>query len=205
LAQASSLDFLMPTRGNVVIPQGKMKDNKLARLFANCLPNTLDTTFSFVEDPEDTFVITGDIHAMWLRDSTNQVWPYLKFLRKDARLKKAIRGLVSRQAKQINVDVWANAFNKDPDGAGHSDDIRIPPMQELTFEGKYELDSLAAFLRLSNGYYNATADASLLTPAWEAAVEAVLRAVEQQQASSNEQVMNPLPNRTVLLHLYLHP
>eukprot|EP00959_Pyramimonas_sp_CCMP1952_P068440 1428288-Pyramimonas_sp.AAC.1 len=131
-----------------------MKDKTLARLFANCFPNTLDTTvMKFVEEENDTFVVTGDIHAMWLRDSTNQVWPYLRFLEVDTHLKAAIRGLISRQAKQLNVDVWANAFNESPDGAGHVDDIRTPPLQAITFEGKYELDSLAAFLRLSAGAF----------------------------------------------------
>ena len=48
-------------------------DPDLATLFSNCLPNTLDTTVFHADGRNDTFIITGDIPAMWLRDSTNQV------------------------------------------------------------------------------------------------------------------------------------
>ena len=44
---------------------------RLAWMFENCFPNTLDTTVHFDGD-DDTFVYTGDIHAMWLRDSGAQ-------------------------------------------------------------------------------------------------------------------------------------
>src|SRR4051812_25057245 len=67
---------------------GKMRDPELAWLFSNCLPNTLDTTVQFTDGPSapDTIVITGDIPAMWLRDSSAQVWPYLQFINHDAAL-----------------------------------------------------------------------------------------------------------------------
>src|SRR4051794_19371214 len=60
----------------------KLRDPKLAWLFSNCLPNTLDTTVEFgsFEGKPDTVVVTGDIPAMWLRDSSAQVWPYLQFI-----------------------------------------------------------------------------------------------------------------------------
>ena len=56
-------------------------------MFENCFPNTLDTTVHFDGD-DDTFVYTGDIHAMWLRDSGAQVWPYVQLANQDPRLKK---------------------------------------------------------------------------------------------------------------------
>ena len=71
----------------------KMNDADLRRMFEQCLPNTLDTTVHYREDKKgnpDTFVATGDIPAMWLRDSTNQVWPYLRFTNQDEKLKKLL-------------------------------------------------------------------------------------------------------------------
>ena len=58
-------------------------DPELAWMFENCFPNTLDTTVRIgqLDGKPDTFVITGDIDAMWLRDSTAQVWPYLPLAR----------------------------------------------------------------------------------------------------------------------------
>ena len=56
----------------------------LRQMFINCYPNTLDTTIDYrqLEDgDDDTFVITGDIPAMWLRDASAQVKPYLRFAR----------------------------------------------------------------------------------------------------------------------------
>ena len=62
--------------------QQLLKNQKLSWMFTNCFPNTLDTTVHFRKDKKDgkpdTFVYTGDIHAMWLRDSGAQVWPYVQ-------------------------------------------------------------------------------------------------------------------------------
>jgi len=80
-----------------------IKDEELSWLFENCFPNTLDTTIThkIIDGKPDTFVITGDINAMWLRDSSAQVWPYLQFINQDRKLKDLIAGVITRQTKCI--------------------------------------------------------------------------------------------------------
>lgn len=176
----------------------KMKDPKLAELFNNCFPNTLDTTvFSFTpgdsKNPPDTFIITGDITAMWLRDSCNQVLPYLPFAKSDRNLRTMLCGVIHRQAKSILLDPYANAFNIGPNGQGHQDDKRKPPMTKSVFEGKYELDSVVAFLKLSNQYFLATNDSTcfLNNANWLKAVELVFQTITDQQAGSEETFPSP--------------
>ena len=98
---------------------GRISDPELAWLFENCYPNTLDTTveLSSFNGKPDTAVITGDIPAMWLRDSSAQVWPYLPLLRSDEKLRQLIEGVVRRQTRCLLIDTYANAFMPDLDAA----------------------------------------------------------------------------------------
>lgn len=94
--------------------QPKFKDPNLGQIFANTLPNVIDTTvFSFLntsqKDGPDTFVVTGDINAMWLRDSTNQVLPYLRFVQQDAALQQLVLGLIARQVSQTRDSKHPNS------------------------------------------------------------------------------------------------
>src|SRR3954467_704684 len=103
----------------------KLGDTELAWLFENCFPNTLDTTVRFgsFDGKPDTFVITGDIPAMWLRDSSAQVWPYLPLAKDDRKLRDLLKGVINRQTKCILIDPYANAFNFGPTGSQWEKDL----------------------------------------------------------------------------------
>eukprot|EP00474_Spongospora_subterranea_P001011 CRZ01469.1 hypothetical protein [Spongospora subterranea] len=170
----------------------RMRDPLLARIFSNCLPNSLDTTIlSSNQENPSTFVITGDIHAMWLRDSTNQVLPYLRFANHDLKLRKMLCGVIQQQAEQVLEDPYSNAFNQFPSGGGHRHDVRYPPLKHIVFEGKYELDSLASVLKLASSYYAATKDHTcflLNDKRVLRAVEIILKTIIAEQESSADNV-----------------
>jgi len=160
---------------------GDISDSELAWLFQNCFPNTLDTTVDFgtVEGKPDTFVITGDIEAMWLRDSTAQVWPYLPLTREDADLRELIRGVIYRQTRCILIDPYANAFNKEPGESQWADDLT--DMKPELHERKWEIDSLCYPIRLAYSYWKTTDDSSPFDAEWRAAMARVLETFRQQQ------------------------
>lgn len=157
---------------------------RLAWMFENCFPNTLDTTVHYrqCDGDDDTFVFTGDIHAMWLRDSAAQVWPYVPYAHQDPRLKALIRGVILRQLKCINIDPYANAFNDGPMGSPWASDLT--DMKPELHERKYEIDSLCYPVRLAYAYWQATGDSSIFGSLWKQAVGNILRTFRQQQRKS---------------------
>lgn len=119
---------------------------KLARMFNNCIRNTLTTTLKPLEDGT-VFVITGDIPAMWLRDSAAQVRPYLILANKDEALSDLVANVVRRQVHYIQLDPYANAFNEKDNGNGHQEDKT--EMSKWIWERKYEIDSLCYPIQLA--------------------------------------------------------
>lgn len=162
--------------------KAKIKDPKLAWMFENCFPNTLDTTVehSIKNGKPDTFVITGDIHAMWLRDSSAQVWPYLPLVNEDKKLKDLIAGLVNRQTQCILIDPYANAFNKepDPDTEWMSD---MTDMKPELHERKWEIDSLCYTVRLAYNYWKTSGDTSVFDEDWQKAARLIHKTFVEQQ------------------------
>jgi meiotically up-regulated gene 157 (Mug157) protein len=157
-------------------------NKELAWLFGNCFPNTLDTTVDYgvIDGGPDTYVITGDIDAMWLRDSSAQVWPYLPLCKKDKELQQMIKGVINRQTRCILKDPYANAFYKDEYKKSEwgNDDTR---MQPGIHERKWEIDSLCYPIRLAHGYWEATGDISVFGAPWVTAMEQVVNTFIAQQ------------------------
>jgi meiotically up-regulated gene 157 (Mug157) protein len=160
-------------------------DPELAWMFENCYPNTLDTTVQFSETAgrPDTFIVTGDIDAMWLRDSACQVWPYVPLAKSDSDLQKMFRGLIARQARCILIDPYANAFSPDPKSK-RALEWAVSDLTEMrpgVAERKWEVDSLCYCIRLAHGYWQATGDAAPFDQEWVAAMRLVLATFREQQ------------------------
>jgi meiotically up-regulated gene 157 (Mug157) protein len=157
-------------------------NKELGWMFENCFPNTLDTTVDVgtLDGRPDTYVITGDIDAMWLRDSSAQVWPYLPLLEEDAELRLLIAGVINRQTRCILKDPYANAFYKDASKVSEwkSD---LTDMKPGVHERKWEIDSLCYTIRLAHGYWKATGDTSPFDDTWRDAVALIRRTFQEQQ------------------------
>ncbi len=191
--------------------QSSIGNKEIAWMFGNCFPNTLDTTVDFdvVNGKPDTYVITGDIDAMWLRDSSAQVWPYLPLAKEDEALQQLIAGVINRQTKCILLDPYANAFYKDPN--------KISPwitdltdMKPGVHERKWEVDSLCHPIRLAHGYWKTTGDAAPFDAAWREAVLLTLKTFREQQRKNGPgpyhfQRRTTVPSDTLMLDGYGNP
>lgn len=157
----------------------RIADPRLRRMFEACYPNTLDTTVR-----NDGYVITGDIDAMWLRDSGQQMWPYLRFAKDDAKLAELIRSVVRRQFGFMRHDPYANAFYDTARlGEFKNDETAMKPG---VHERKWEIDSLCYPLRLAHGYWKATGDTSLFDDSWKRTVRVVLSTFKEQQKKTGQ-------------------
>jgi meiotically up-regulated gene 157 (Mug157) protein len=163
-------------------------NKEIGWLFENCFPNTLDTTVDFevIGGKPDTYVITGDIDAMWMRDSSAQVWPYLPLCKEDKDLQQLIRGVIHRQVKYILKDPYANAFYKDANKISEWKATDVTDMKPGVHERKWEIDSLCYPIRLAHGYWEITGDKSPFDADWLAAMQKVLQTFKEQQRKDSE-------------------
>lgn len=189
----------------------KIVDKDLARLFENAFPNTLDTTVRWHVDgtseqkttrrhldPDawkgpQSFIVTGDINAEWLRDSTNQLAQYQLLAKKDKDIHQLILGAINTQAEYVIGSPYCNAFQPPPPSGleptfqGDGDTVHPLYEQSFVFECKYELDSLAHFLSLSNQFHNHTGSTAFVNDRWLLALDTLLDVLtEQSKGTFNE-------------------
>jgi uncharacterized protein len=167
--------------------KASIADKELAWMFENCFPNTLDTTVNFYtkNNKPYTYVITGDIDAMWLRDSSAQVFPYLHLATADAPLKNLLKGVINKQVEFVLLDPYANAFYDDKNKVSEwKDDYTV--MKPGVHERKWEVDSLCYVIRLSYHYWKVTGDASIFDEDWKKAMLLILQTFKEQQRKDNK-------------------
>lgn len=190
----------------------RLKNPNLARIFENTLPNTLDTTilwhvtseenhrlnnhpnkqFQHRNEIPETFVVTGDIHAEWLRDSTWQLSVYFPFIKYDSSLRELIRGAINTQAQLLMSSPYCNAFHPPfysgiNRGSTSFDSVRPNPNWSSVFECKYEIDSLASFLRLSRQFYESIPGSrkyDIINKDWLSAVNELLVVISKESTST---------------------
>lgn len=155
-----------------------IKDEKLKKTFENCFYSTLDTTVKMMDDGT-AYVFTGDIPAMWLRDSSAQVIHYLEFVNCDEDVKKFVKGMITRQFFYILKDPYANAFNETDNNNGHKGDIT--KHSPWVWERKFEIDSLCYPVFLSYRYYHISHDSSIFTDEYKKAVNVILDVFKTEQ------------------------
>ena len=186
-----------------------MQDPDLAHIFRNAFPNTLDTTVRWHVDGIEShapssklsrdkdrwrgahsFIVTGDINAEWLRDSTNQLAQYQALAKTAPEISNLILGAINTQAEFVIESPYCNAFQPpspsglNPIDSGQRDVVHPAYEPNYVFECKYELDSLANFLSLSNQYYSSTGSTAFLTKRWYLALDSLLTVLDEQSKST---------------------
>lgn len=162
-------------------------DEELAWMFENCFPNTLDTTVKFYRKNNKpyTYVITGDIDAMWLRDSSAQVYPYLSLTNEDEKLKNLLKGVINKQVECVLLDPYANAFFNDANKVSEWKNDSTQ-MKSGIHERKWEIDSLCYVMRLSYNYWKITGDSSIFDSDWKKAMLLILQTFKEQQRKDSK-------------------
>lgn len=151
---------------------------ELAPFFKGCFLNTIETTVTRLDDG-GYFVITGDIPAMWLRDSASQLTHYIRFANEDEELKTIIRSVIARHAEFVCLDPYSNAFNAVAKSCWGGDQTNFH--HEMIWERKYEVDSLCASIYLAHQYYTQTLDNSIFTEKFYEMIKTIVEVFKLEQ------------------------
>ena len=171
-------------------------DARLARMLVSSFMDTIERTVDYRLEGgrDDSYVITGDIDAMWLRDSCAQVWPYLPVSNGSDAVRRILRGTLNRAFGYISVDHYANAFYRDDRESPWKDDLT--DMKPSVHERKWEVDSLAYPLRLAHGYWQTTHDKTPFGDKWRVAVRRILDTYKEQQRKGGDKTSYSFKRRT---------
>lgn len=162
-------------------------DKDLCETFSACAMDTLQRAVYHNFDPvfPDTFILSGEKPALFLRDSAIQMDPYIRFAGDDPALALMIKGLVARHCRCILLDPYANAFLYYPnDRSEHSGDLTT--MKPGVYERKYAMDSLCFSFRLAHRYWSVTGDSTILTDEWRRAARRVIDIWRLEQNHTRE-------------------
>ncbi len=157
---------------------------KLAELFRNCFPNTLETTTKLMDDGS-TFVITGDIPAMWLRDSVEQLMHYVPLCKEDKQLQRIISGLIRRHMFYLEIDPYANSFNETAND-WHWDPADETEMSPWVWERKFELDSLCFTIRLAYHYWKTSGNTDIFDAGFKQGLRTIFQLWRTEQRHMEE-------------------
>ncbi|KAK4136499.1 glycoside hydrolase family 125 protein [Trichocladium antarcticum] len=198
-----------------------IRDPDLFRLFENSYPNTLDTMVKWrgfaknknetsgeetATDEELAYIITGDIDAMWLRDSASQVYSYLPLLeasKEPDSLASLWRGLINSHSRYIIISPYCHSFQPPPESgispthnwAFHQNKPKPPYNPHLVFDCKWELDSVASFLQVSAAYHTRTGDLDFFGKySWVDAVQAAVDASAAMRVGTYDKEGRVLPS-----------
>lgn len=168
---ATCVAALFPRRAGAGVPGDP--------LYATAFRKTLDA-HARIEDDGTTYVWTGDIPAMWLRDSAAIALPYIEIAKGDPALASLLRGILARQAKCILKNPYANAFRADYG----------------VFEEKFEIDSLLYPIWFAALYFKKTGDDEIFTPELRRALRLILTVLrnEQRHTARSHYRNSELPN-----------
>ena len=180
----------------ILLQKADELEEKIGRIYPDlkplarqCFLNTMETTVQQMEDGS-FFVITGDIPAMWLRDSAAQLKPYIKYAKEDEDLAAILRSVIARCAFYVNLDPYANAFNGGPErptGTPFEFDDATDFESAWIWERKYEVDSLCAPLYLSHEYFMSTGDRAIFTEEFHRMIRRIVSTftIEQDHAGAS--------------------
>ena len=164
--------------------KGTFKNKELDDIFNNCFFNTVDATLTI--DDKGYFIITGDIPAMWLRDSAMQVFHYLDFV-DDIEVKNLIVGVIKKQFQLILIDSYANAFMHDDKCVSEWDGkIQTDYSNKIVWERKYELDSLCYPFFLAYKYFEKTKDLSIFDSLFIDSFDKMIETIQKERNHSEK-------------------